>query len=153
MPLHHCHGGLYRAAGTRHMENPLCVAPSSFPPRELAVLKEHKRGPNHSAFAEVLSAHGCIQMQIYKYTFSYTAPFQLFPPHLAGAVGLLLALGGLWMQGSLSTSLPSHRTTKHLEGTLGNGMRLAKRLNYSKLINYPVQMAPTMNTIKEKKSG
>lgn len=57
------------------------------------------------------------------------------------------------MQGSLSTALPSRCTTEHLEGTLGNGMRLAKRLNYSKLINYPVQMAPTMNTIKEKKSG
>lgn len=32
-------------------------------------------------------------------------------------------------------------------------MRLAKRLNYSKLINDPVQMARTMNTLKEKKSG
>lgn len=32
-------------------------------------------------------------------------------------------------------------------------MRLTKQLNYSKLIKCPVQMAPTMNTIKEKNSG
>lgn len=47
VPLHHCHshGGLYRVEGTHHVENPLHVAPSSFPPRELAVLKD---GPNQT---------------------------------------------------------------------------------------------------------